>query len=150
MSQLTEQDKAKKKYKEPTLPLAKEFITSESTWPETFKLLNSILRQFRGTNGIPLLYCVRKNEEPEADPAIGWDSYDDEMIARAPIKVNGRKNPQFTGDNKLVWTIISALVSKHECNGQAERKVHCHAGAYWNIFRHYCGGSDAKAHSKSA
>ena len=144
---LTEQDKAEKKYKEPTLPPAKDFITPESTWPETFKLMNSSLRQFRGTSGIPLSYCVRKNEEPEADPALGWDSYDDEMIARAPITVNGRNDPQFTRDNDIVWTIISTLVSKHECKVQAEKEGaftrRDGRKAYWNIFRHYCGGSDA-------
>jgi hypothetical protein len=29
------------------------------------------------------------DEEPATDPAIGWQSFDEEMIYRAPILVNG-------------------------------------------------------------
>ena len=148
ISAFTAQEEAEEKYVKPTLPTSKEFITPEMTWPNVFKQLDSILRKSRGNSGIPLAYCVRKDTEPTMDPAEGWDSYDDEMIARAPIKTaDGKFHPQFIRDNNEVWDIIAELTSKQECYVQAEKddalKRRNGRLAYWNLFNHYCGTSDA-------
>ena len=59
-----------------------------------------------------LLYCVRKYAEPTIDPAEGWDSYDDEMIARSPIKTaDGKFHPQFIWDNHKVWDELTCTIS---------------------------------------
>jgi hypothetical protein len=149
---LTTQKKAEKEHKNPALPDAKEFITPSKTWPKTIEEFDSIFRSMRGSTGIPLLYTVRNHEEPADDPAEGWRSFDEEMIYRAPIRVNGRYDSQFLIDNAKVWEIISTLTASHQCYTQAKKDgalTHQDGRkAYWNIHTHYCG-KDASANRVS-
>ena len=99
------QELAEKTHEDMPLPSAKEFIRPSKSWPEIFESLDNILRKSRGSTGIPLMYCVRKDESVAEDPAEGWRSYDEEMIYRAPIKVNDRYDPQFLRDNAKVRSV---------------------------------------------
>lgn len=140
---LMKQSKAEVNHKDMALPPAKEILSPNKPWPKIFESFDSILRNSRGTTGIPLLYCVRKDEAVADDPPEGWRSYDDEMIGRAPIKVNGSFDPQFLIDNAKVWRIISTLTESHACFTQAKTKNASKTldgrQAYWNLYEHYCG-----------
>ena len=59
-------------------------------WLKTLEGIKDYLRTFRGINGTPLLYVVRKQLVPtsaEEYPSNGYDAIDEEIIARAPILV---------------------------------------------------------------
>ena len=66
--------------------------------PKVFDKIKTVLTRVRGAAGIPLAYVIRHQLEPpdwDDDPPFGeegseYPSYDEEMIARAPILTPGR------------------------------------------------------------
>lgn len=98
-------------------------------WPKTIEAIEEYLRQFRGTNGVPLSYVVRKDIKPEPsadDPSTNYDTLDEEMIARAPILTNNavgvvavleREGPfvdSFITDRGTAWDKLHVLFQDHE------------------------------------
>jgi hypothetical protein len=101
--------------------------------PKVFDKIKTILTRVRGAAGIPLAYVIRHQLEPpdgDDDPPYGEDdskypSYDEEMIARAPIllpgtwrfgqdehlETSGPFAVNFRGDNMKVWGILHAMLS---------------------------------------
>ena len=101
--------------------------------PKVFDKIKTILTRVRGAAGIPLAYVIRHQLEPpdgDDDPPYGEDdskypSYDEEMIARAPIlkpgtwsvgqedhlEIDGPFASNFRGDNMKVWSILHAMLS---------------------------------------
>ena len=94
-------------------------------WSKTLEKVEEYLPTFRGMNGAPLSYVVRKQLVPtsEADYLLnGYDNIDEEMIERAPILVAGivgntaalEANGPFTAsyltDQDTVWAKLTAIV----------------------------------------
>jgi hypothetical protein len=78
------------------------------------------LAQITGTDGRPLGYVIRENEIPPLavdDPLFGepncrYPSVRDEVIARAPIGVQGGR--AYSADNKHVFEILRDAIADHE------------------------------------
>ena len=101
-----------------------------------------ILRRIRGATGVPLSYVIRHslrapyNDRPCGEPNSPYGTYDEEMVARAPILKNpndyydmdadaddteetliklereGPWHPAFLPDTKKVWSVLHALWGK--------------------------------------
>jgi hypothetical protein len=72
------------KHKDLTAP-----TLSKSDWPKNMETIQEYLRGCLGMTGIPLAYVIRGYEvvKPSADnPATGYSTVQEEMIAQAPIK----------------------------------------------------------------
>jgi hypothetical protein len=100
---------------------------------KVFNKIKSTLTWIRRNAGIPLAYVIRHQLEPpdwEEDPLYGnedsiYPSYDEEMIARAPIlhpgtwhvgmdetlEMEGQFSATFRGDNNKVWSILHKMLS---------------------------------------
>ena len=71
-------------------------------WPRTIEGIEEWLRGCLGVTKTPLAYVIRATElMPAVDPAGGYDSKQDELIARAPIRVANDPNGDFTTDDRL-------------------------------------------------
>ena len=110
----------------PTLP---KLTLDGSRVAKSFEALDELLGRFRGISGVPLSYVVRNEravkpsrEDPRFNaPQSTYSSYDEEMIARAPITSNpfmpvlhqaegvGPFHIHFTIDMKKVWQILYDL-----------------------------------------
>jgi hypothetical protein len=101
-----------------------------------------ILRRIRGETGVPLSYVIRHalrapfTDRPCGEPDSSYGTYDEEMVARAPIVKNpndyyydvdvefddedalaklerqGPWHPAFLPDTKKVWSVLHALWGK--------------------------------------
>jgi len=91
---------------------------------KTFEAVVEHLGRYRGISGVPLSYVVRTNLLPKghySDPAVGeqgsqYASYDAEMVARAPITLDGLNGFEdgpfhhaFMVDMTCVWEILHNL-----------------------------------------
>jgi hypothetical protein len=129
--------------------------------PKVFDKIKTTLTHICGAAGIPLAYVIRHQLEPpnwEEDPPYGnedsiYPSYDEEMIARAPIlkpgtwhfglnktlETDGPFSTNFRGNNNKVWLILHAMLStsgawqhvKKFTAGQDGRQ------AWWTLQTHY-------------
>ena len=140
---MTVQQQAEMKHKNLLLPPAIDFVHRDQTWLTFFQSLDNILRNTRGSSGNPLSYCVRKQEAVMEDPPDGWYSHDEELINRAPIRIQGQYDRQFVVDNTKVWNIIATLTEPHNCHAVAKmNKAHSRQDgrqAYQNLYDLYCG-----------
>ena len=140
---LIKQRETEEAHKAIPLPPAKDFFQSHKTWYQNFESIDNILRQQRGSSGNPLSYCVRMDEGIADDPPEGWYSYDDQLINRAPIRVEGRYTDQFIRDNTAVWNIIVHLAEPHQCYAQVCMHTTCTRldgrQAHMNLYKHFCG-----------
>ena len=69
---------------------------------------------------MPLAYVVRSEElMPVETPAGGYQSLQDELIARAPIRVGNAGNAAYTADyladRSKVWELILDLTRDQDC-----------------------------------
>ena len=100
--------------------------------PKVFDKIKTILTRVHRAAGIPLAYVIRHQLEPpnwDEDPPYGdedstYPSYDEEMIARAPIlkpgtwrfgqdeflETGGPFAANFKGNNMKVWSILHAML----------------------------------------
>ena len=125
-------------------------------WPATMEAVEEYLRQFRGQNGVPLNYVVRKDLKPiraADDPAINYDTLDEEMIARAPIlestaagalaelELNGPFVDSYITDRTLAWDKLAPLFQTHESwtYFKSARKTRNGRMAFKAVFNHYLG-----------
>jgi hypothetical protein len=125
-------------------------------WPKTIEAIEEYLRQFRGTNGIPLSYVVRKNIKPAPsadDPLANYDTLDEEMIARAPILTNNaagvvavleREGPfvdSFITDKGTAWDKLHVLFQDHESwtYMKAFRRARNGRLGFLSVHNHYLG-----------
>ena len=73
-----------------------------------------------GVSKIPLAYVVQSEElMPVVTPTGGYQSLQDELIARAPIRVGNPGNAAYTAeylaDRSKVWELISDLTRDQDC-----------------------------------
>jgi hypothetical protein len=132
--------KSIKDHKEVALPAGKDVIF-EKDWTKSMENLVDVLRGRNGTTGLPLAWCVRDSEEVAVDPQGGWDTVEDEMINRAPMRVNNILTPEFIEDNKLVWEVLNTLTKSFNCYTHIEpyRVRKNERDAFFALKNHYCG-----------
>ena len=72
------------------------YVTTQTVhtkyWSKTLEGIYEYIHTFRGVNGMPLSYVLRKQLVPTAeadDSSNGYNTINDEMIARYPIVVAG-------------------------------------------------------------
>ena len=83
-------------------------------WSRKIEIIEEWLRRCLGVSKIPLAYVVRSEElMPAATPVGGYQSLQDELIARAPIWVGNTGNTAYTADyladRSKVWELISDI-----------------------------------------
>ena len=99
-----------------------------SNWLNTLEIVEEYLRKFRGVNGAPLSYVVRKQLVPTAevdDPSNVYDTINEYMIERAPIVVacivgttasleaNGPYTASCLTDRATVWAKLTAIFENY-------------------------------------
>jgi len=124
-------------------------------WPRTIEALEEYLRDCLGTTKIPLAYVVRVDEAVpgDPDPTDGYDSKQDELIARAPIRL-GNNNPTetFKSDNDLVWAKLAEITRNHECWTYVKPAQRARDGrrAFFGLKNHYLGPNNVDNMSTQA
>ena len=112
-------------------------------WAKTFDALKDYFRSCLGETGIPLAYVIRESDAIVADPADGYDTVTDEMIARAPhVTANGDPSPIYLNDRRKVWDKFRDICHDiPECwtyIKSAARAKNGRAG-YEQLYDHYLG-----------
>ena len=128
----------------------------ERDWPKTIDAIREHLANCYGTTGIPLAYVIRENvNPPAADPPGGYDTEEEEMIARAPHRVNVAANAAFTAqykiDRGLVYEKLKLMTQKLDCWTYVKQGKRGKDGraAFFALFNHYLGPNnvDSLAHA---
>jgi hypothetical protein len=121
-------------------------VINEKDWPKTMEAIEEWLRGTYGQTKIPLAYVVRRNEEAPAgpDPADGYMSIYEEMIARAPHRVGGpgtNRTPTLTVDNNQVFEMIASITREHDCWTYVKPAQRRRDGrqAFLAMWNHYLG-----------
>ena len=132
--------KSAKDYKEEALPAGKDVI-DDKDWTKSIESLVDVLRGRKGTTGLPLAWCVRDNEAVAADPQDGWVTVEDEMINRAPMRVNNALTAEFKEDNQKVWDVLNSLTNGLSCRTHIDpyRTRKNGREAFFALKNHYCG-----------
>ena len=83
-------------------------------WPRNIEIIDEWLRGCLGVSKTLLVYVVRFKElMPAVAPAGGYQSLQDDLIARALIRVGNSGNAAYTAnhlaDRSKVWELISDL-----------------------------------------
>jgi hypothetical protein len=108
----------------PELPTGLELNQTPKA-AKVFELVREHLGRYRGISGVPLSYVVREQPFPPDDPdpmftnvpRSRYESFDAEMIRRAPIYLNpalgetGPLHPTFVADMTKVWEVLHDLFS---------------------------------------
>lgn len=92
-------------------------------------------------------------EVPAADPAGGYDSKQDELIARAPIrKADGTFAPDYLADRVRVWELMSELTRSHDCWSYVRPAQRTRDGrlAFLGLRGHYLGANNVDNMSAQA
>ena len=140
-------------YKAPDDPDPSAIINPRD-WTKTFDALEEHLESVLGVNGVPLNYIVRPDTEPKAEPADGWTSEREKMIARAPhftLDAHGNATANHTNeyqsDNLEVWNILSKLTrNSGDCwtyvkVGQPRKDGRA---AFRALYEHYLGAHNVE------
>ena len=120
-------------------------LTPRPDWPKVFEAIQEWLKSCLGVTKIPLAYVIRANEDvqPEAaDPPDGYDSVQEEMIARAPIlDPAGNHTATFLSDCQRVWEKIAEIMRDHDCWTYVRPAQRSRNGrlAYLGLYDHYLG-----------
>jgi hypothetical protein len=114
-------------------------VINDKDWPRMLETIKEYLASQYGGTGATLDYVVRPDiaVKPESeDPAEGYDTVDQEMIARSPH--NGRA---FVDDRHNVWDIMSNICGKHSCFVYIKPDLRTRNGrvAYMLLFDHFLG-----------
>ena len=88
-------------------------------WSRNIDIIEEWLRGCLGVSNIPLAYVFRSEElMPAATPAGGYQSLQDKLIARAPIRVGNAGNAAYTADylanRSKVWELISDITQDQD------------------------------------
>ena len=68
-------------------------------WSRNIEIIEEWLQGCLGVSKIPLAYVVRSEDlVPAVTPAVGYQSLQDELIVRAPIRVGNAGNAGYTAD----------------------------------------------------
>ena len=116
-------------------------------WPRTMDALEEYLRGCLGVTKIPLAYVVREEEAvPAADPAGGYTSLQDELIARAPFRETAAPNDYtatYLADRSRVWELISDITREHDCWTYVRPAQRTRDGrmAFTGLKQHYLGAN---------
>ncbi len=108
----------------PELPTGLELNQTPKA-AKVFELVREHLGRYRGISGVPLSYVVREQPFPPfgpdpmftSTPRSRYESFDAEMIRRAPIYLNpdmgetGPLHPTFVADMTTVWEVLHDLFS---------------------------------------
>ena len=123
-------------------------------WPRTIEAIEEYLRGCLGVQKTPLVYVIHDDiAVPAVDPAGGYPSRQDELIARAPIQDNAN---QFTAvyldDRNRVWEKLSELMRDHECWSYVRPAQRNHDGrlAFSGLKGHYLGVNNVDNMSSKA
>ena len=116
-------------------------IIHKVDWNKTLEGIQEFLRGNLGVTKIPLAYVIRDTEAPEADPAGGWPTLQDELIGRAPIRVGGNFTATFKTDNGKVWELISKICRDKACWTyiMSHQRTRSGRGAFLALKAHYLG-----------
>jgi hypothetical protein len=118
---------------------AEEPEINDKDCPRTLENIKEYLASQYGVTGATLDYVVRPDisVKPEAeDPAEGYQTVDQEMMARAPH--TGR---YFVDDRSKVWDISSNICGKHSCFVYIKPSLRTRneMDAYMLLFGHFLG-----------
>ena len=124
-------------------------------WPRTIEAIEEWLRGHLGVTKIPLAYVIRDEVEvpPEVDdPATNYNSKQDQLIARAPIRVAGVDDPTYLSDNGRVWELLSDLTRDKDCWSYVRPAQRNRDGraAFFSLKNHYLGASNVDNMSTQA
>ena len=130
-----------KTHKDPTVP---ELTFKD--WPRTIEAIHEHLRNCLGTSKIPLAYVVRDELDPPAGNDDEYETFQDELIARAPIRVPAA-NMEWTythaylQDREKVYDIIAGLTREHTCWTYVRAATRRRDGrkAFLGLKNHYLG-----------
>ena len=128
-------------------------------WPRTIDSIEEYLRGCLGVTKIPLAYVVREDvdvPDGDGDAPAGYDSKQDELIARAPHTNNaGEPTATYLADRSKVWELMSELTREHDCWSYVRPAQRTRDGrmAFLGLKGHYLGENNvdnmsAKAESK--
>ena len=89
-------------------------------WSQNMRSIEEWIQVCLGVSNIPLAYVVRSEElMPAATPAGGYQSLQDELIARAPIQVGNAGNAAYKADyltdRSKVWELILDIMRDQDC-----------------------------------
>ena len=130
------------KHKDP-----EELPTIGKDWARNMETIKEWIRQYIGVTGVSLQYVIRQSTDvkpKETDMPTDYESYKEEMIARAPILSGGPGSSytkHFTTDNGKVWDLISSLLREKDCWAYIKQCQRSHDGqkAFWSLHNHYLG-----------
>ena len=131
-------------------------LTARPDGPKAFEAIQEWLKSCLGVTKIPLAYVIRVNEDvqPEAvDPPDGYDSVQEEMIARAPIlDPAGNHTATFLSDRQRVWEKIAEITRDHDCWTYVRPAQRSRNGrlAYLGLYDHYLGENNVDTKSTRA
>lgn len=115
-------------------------------WPRTIEAIEEYLRGCLGVTGIPLAYIVREQVTVPAgdDPQTNYTSKQDELIARAPHKIDKAQDaftPTYMTDRARVWELISELCRDQDCWSYVRPAQRTRDGrlAFTGLKGHYLG-----------
>jgi hypothetical protein len=114
-------------------------VSNDKDWTRTLETIKEYITSQYGGTGATLDYVVLPDIEvkPEADdPAEGYGTVDQEMIARTPH--TGRS---FVNDRRKVWDSMSNIYDKHSCFVYIKPVLRTRNGreAYMLLFDHFLG-----------
>ena len=123
-------------------------------WPRTIEAIEEYLRGCLGATKIPLAYVIREDEAvPHTDPTGGYNNYEEELIARAPI-VDGAGNytTTYLADRIKVWEKLSEITRDLDCYSYirpAQRRCDSRL-AFLGLKGHYLGPNNVDNMSSAA
>ena len=131
-------------------------LTAQPDWPKAFEAIQEWLKSCLGVPKPPLAYVIWANEDmqPEAaDPPEGYNSVQEEMIARAPnLDPAGNYTATFLSDRQRVWERITEITRDHDCwtyIRPAQGSRHGRS-AYLGLYDHYLGENNVGTMSTRA
>ena len=123
-------------------------IVMKGNWTRTIEEVEDYLRNCLGNTKIPLAWIVRDEENPQPhadDPATNYDTFAEELIARAPHyhTVNGQQvhTQAFKDDNVLVFNKLSLIFRGKDCWTYMSKATRTRNGrmAFFGLKDHFLG-----------
>ena len=127
-------------------PSAPEIETPVKNWSRTIDVIEDYLRNCLGTTKIPLAYVIREQRVPDTeanDPPANYETYTEELIARAPHYEPGTQVlvQTFKDDNVLVFNKLAEIFRDKDCWTYMQSAARRYDGrmAFLNLKNHYLG-----------
>ena len=119
---------------------------NEKDWTKTLEDVHECFGAMLGATEIPIAHVTRDDREPlpnAVDGAGNCDTPQEEMIARAPHKVegpagvafeNGANHPECIADDRAVCTLLKELTIDSPCHTHVKQSVRRHDGLLTDCF----------------